>query len=145
MPGLCARFHRRHKFPVKVQFFCNVQQRTLYQVLKISLKFQKYAISNKIIQNGRPSRSLKSKKKDEKVPKKPRNPRKTLESPEDSVRDPRRAENCQKNAVLCHLAQENAPEERRIFSKVPKPRNEGTQKTLKTWMQTWNMTNSSLF
>ena len=71
---------------------------------------------NEIIQNGRPSRTLKSEKKDEN----PWNPRKTLEIPEDSVRDPRRAENCQKNEVLCHLAQENAPEERRIFSKVTK-------------------------
>ena len=60
----------------------------------------------------------KSEKEDKKCNKKPRNPRKALEIPEDSVRDPRGAENCQKNAVLCHLAHENAPEERRIFSKV---------------------------
>ena len=82
----------------------------------------------------------KSEKKDEEAKKRhrnPRNPRKTLEIPEDSVRDPRGAENCQKNAVLCHLAQKNAPEERRFFRRLPKnPEN---------WIQTLNVTNSSLF
>ena len=57
-------------------------------------------------------------KKDEKAKNKTRDPRKALEIPEDSVRDPRTAENCQKNAFLCHLVHENAPEEKRIFSNV---------------------------
>ena len=60
----------------------------------------------------------KAREKGQKMQQKTPEPPNTLEIPKDSVRDPRRAENCQKNAVLCHLAQENAPEERRIVSKV---------------------------
>ena len=57
---------------------CNVQQKSLYQFLKISFKFKKCAISNKSIQNGRPSRSP---KKDKKEPKKsPRTPKKPSKS-----------------------------------------------------------------
>ena len=51
-----------------------------------------------------PQKRQKSAKKQE--------PQKTLEIPEDSARDPRKAENCQENVVSCHLTQENAPEER---------------------------------
>ena len=74
--------------------------------------------------DGHPGRSKKS-EKGQKVCKKHQ---KIVEIPKDTDRDPRRAENCQKNTILCHLTQENAsedPEERSIISKV-------TPKTLKT-------------
>ena len=97
---------------------CNVQQKSLYQFLKISFKFKKCAISNKSIQNGRPSRSPKKDKK--KSRKKPENPEKTLEIPEDSARDPRRTENCHKNAVLCHLSQKMTQKKEVSFRRLPK-------------------------
>ena len=98
--------------------FCNVQQKSLYQFLKISFKFKKCAISNKSIQNGRPSRSPKKDKK--RAKKSPRTPKKTLEIPEDSARDPRRTENCHKNAVLCHLSQKMTQKKEVSFRRLPK-------------------------
>ena len=76
-------------------------------------------------------------KRQKKCKKMPGTPRKTLEIPEDSVRDPRKAENCQENAVSCHLTQENAPEERYCI--------EGYPKNPENWIQTLNVINSSLF
>ena len=76
---------------------------------KISLKFKKCAISNRTIQ-----KSKKTQKTQKNLPE-------TLENPEDTNTDPRKAENRRKNAVLCHLTKENAskdPEERRNLSKV---------------------------
>ena len=66
---------------------CNVQQKSLYQFLKISFKFKKCAISNKSIQNGRPSRSP---KKDKKEPKKAREPRKNPRNPRGQYQRPQK-------------------------------------------------------
>ena len=66
---------------------CNVQQKSLYQFLKISFKFKKCAISNKSIQNGRPSRSP---KKDKKEPKKAREPRKNPRNPRGQCQRPQK-------------------------------------------------------
>ena len=60
-------------------------------------------------------------KKDKKEPKKAREPqKKTLEIPEDSARDPRRTENCHKNAVLCHLSQKMTQKKEVSFRRLPK-------------------------
>ena len=59
-------------------------------------------------------------KKDKKEPKKAREPRKNLEIPEDSARDPRRTENCHKNAVLCHLSQKMTQKKEVSFRRLPK-------------------------
>ena len=77
--------HRIHA--VSIVSWCNVQQKSLYQFLKISFKFKKCAISNKSIQNGRPSRSP---KKDKKEPKKAREPRKNPRNPRGQCQRPQK-------------------------------------------------------
>ena len=59
-------------------------------------------------------------KRTKKSRKKPENPEKTLEISEDSARDPRRTENCHKNAVLCHLSQKMTQKKEVSFRRLPK-------------------------
>ena len=73
-------------------------------------------------------------KRTKKSRKKPENPEKTLEIPEDSARDPRRTENCHKNAVLCHLSQKMTQKKEVSFRRLPK--------NPEDWIQTPNVINS---
>ena len=110
---------------------CNFQQRTLYQILKLSLKFKKCAISNQIIQNSRPSRSpKKARKKDKKdatknpgTPEKPLRSQKTVSETPEELLTARKTRFCAISPKKCLRRKEN------IF--------EGCPKTLKTRYKPW--------